>query len=276
MRFIKRFARRFRVATLGAIFLVLMACGAIAAPLITPSSPTVPRIKERFHRPNPQNVLGTDDLGRDILTRILYGGRSTLASGVLSVVVAMLIGSAIGLLAGYMGGWIDNALMRLMDIMLSFPAVLLAILIVASLRPGLFNLVVAIAFSMVPSFARLVRSVVLGLIHQEHVTASRALGSSGLHIITRHLVPNTIPLIFVQATASLALAISTGAALNYLGLGVEPPLPDWGLMVSEGQKHVFTAAYIPFIPGLFITLTVLSANFIGDAVRDYFDPVLRK
>lgn len=276
MRSLIRFGRRFPAAVAGMVFLFLITVGAIAAPVLTPYSPTIPRIKERFLGPNIQYVFGTDDLGRDLLARVLYGGRSTLAAGVLSVIAAMLVGSLIGVMGGYVGGWLDNALMRLMDIMLSFPAILLAILIVASLRPGLLNVVVAISFSMVPSFARLMRSVVLGLVHLEHVTAARALGCSSSHIIARHIVPNTLPLVFVQATASLAVAISTSAALNYLGLGVEPPHPDWGLMVSEGQKHVFTAAYIAFIPGLFITLTVLSANFIGDALRDYLDPVLRR
>ena len=275
-RQLAKFARRFKTATVGLVFILLMALGAIFAPVISPYSPTVPRIKERFQTPSAQYILGTDDLGRDIATRILYGARSTLAAGIISVLVAMAIGSAIGLVAGYVGGFVENILMRLMDIMLSFPAILLAILIVASLRPGLLNLVVAISFSMIPTFARLMRSIVLGLVHQEHVTASRALGGSGWHIVRKHIVPNTAQLIMVQATASLAAAISMSAALNYLGLGVEPPQPDWGLMVSEGQKHVFSAAYIPLIPGIFITITVISANFIGDALRDFLDPVLNR
>ncbi len=275
LRHMLRFSRRFKAATFGLAFVVLMALAAVGAPLLTRYNPTLPRIPERFQTPNAQYGLGTDDLGRDIATRILYGARPTLAAGIASVLMAMLIGSTIGILAAYRGGVLDNILMRLMDVMLSFPAILLAILIVASLRPGLFNLVVAIAFSLIPSFARLVRSVVLGVMQQEHITASRALGAGGVHIIVKHIVPNTVPLILVQATAMLAVAISTGAALNYLGLGVEPPQPDWGLMVAEGQKHVFNAAYIPLIPGLFITLTVLSVNFLGDALRDYLDPVLK-
>jgi peptide/nickel transport system permease protein len=271
-----RFVRRFKAATFGIVFLVLITLGAIFAPLLTPYSPTQPRIRERFQPPNAQYILGTDDLGRDIYTRILYGGRNTLSAAFLSVVTAMLIGSVIGIAAAYRGGWLDNALMRVMDVMMSFPAILLAILIVASLRPGMVNLVVAISFSLIPTFARLVRSIVLGITHLDHVTASHALGAGDLHIVMKHVVPNTVPLVLVQATATLAVAISTAAALNYLGLGVEPPQPDWGLMVSEGQKHVFSAAYIPIIPGVFITLTALSVNFIGDALRDYLDPVLKK
>jgi len=271
-----RFARRFKAAAAGLVFLICIALGAIFAPLLSPHHPTQPNIPERFKPPGGQYVLGTDDLGRDIATRILYGARNTLAAGALSVALASLIGSAIGIAAAYRGGWLDNLLMRLMDVALSFPAILLAILVVASLRPGMANLVIAITFSLVPTFARLVRSVVMGLMHLEHVAASRALGAGDWHIIVRHIVPNTAPLILIQATAALAVAISTAAALNYLGLGVEPPQPDWGLMVAEGQKHVFSAPYIPLIPGVFITIAVLSVNFIGDAVRDYLDPLLKR
>ncbi|BCX03074.1 MAG: peptide ABC transporter permease [Candidatus Roseilinea sp.] len=270
-----RFARRFKAAAVGLIFLVTISLGALFAPTLTPHHPTLPRIAERFKPPGREYLLGTDDLGRDIATRILYGARNTLTAGVLSVLLATLIGSAVGVVAAYRGGWLDNLFMRAMDVMLSFPAILLAILIVASLRPGMANLVAAIAFSLIPTFARVVRSVVLGLKHQDHITASQALGASHSHVVFRHIVPNTLPMILIQATASLAIAISTAAALNYLGLGVEPPQPDWGLMVAEGQKHVFSAAYIPLIPGLFITAAVLSVNFIGDALRDSLDPMLK-
>lgn len=276
LRRVARFARRFRAATLGLIFLIVIALGAIFAPILSPHHPTRPNIPERFKPPGREYLLGTDDLGRDIATRILYGARNTLAAGVLSVILASLVGSAIGIVAAYRGGRLDDLLMRAMDVMLSFPAILLAILIVASLRPGMVNLIVAIAFSLIPTFARVVRAVVLGLKHLDHVTASRALGAGDRHIVFAHILPNTTPLILIQATAALAVSISTAAALNYLGLGVEPPQPDWGLMVAEGQKHVFSAAYIPLIPGLFITAAVLSVNFIGDALRDYLDPVLKR
>ncbi len=275
-RDVMRFTRRFRTATIGIIFVLLVITGAIFAPIVTPYNPTMPRIPERFERPSLRHMLGTDDLGRDIAARVLYGARTTLTAGFASVLLAVLLGGAVGILAGYLGGWVDNLLMRAMDIILSFPAILLSILIVASLGPGMVNLILAIAFSLVPSFARMVRSVVLGIVTQEHITAAQALGAGGAHIIRLHLIPNTLPVLLVQATATMAVAISTGAALNYLGLGVEPPMPDWGLMVSEGQKHVFSAAYIPLIPGVFITLTVLSVNFVGDALRDFLDPVLKR
>jgi peptide/nickel transport system permease protein len=275
-RDVKRFTRRFRTATISFVFLAAMLFGAIGAPLLTPYNPTMPKIPERFQGPSIGHILGTDDLGRDIAARVMYGARATLAAGFASVLLAVVFGSAIGLTAGYLGGIVDNLLMRAMDVVLSFPAILLAILIVASLGTGLINLVLAIAFSLVPSFARIVRAIVLGIVTQDHILASEALGASGLHVVRAHLIPNTLPLLLVQATATMAVAISTGAALNYLGLGVEPPTPDWGLMVSEGQKHVFSAAYIPLIPGVFITLTVLSVNFIGDALRDFLDPVLKR
>lgn len=271
-----RFMRRFKAAAAGLVFLVTISLGALFAPVLTPHHPTLPRISERFKPPGGEYLFGTDDLGRDIATRILYGARNTLTASALSVLLAALFGSAVGVVAAYRGGWLDNLFMRAMDVMLSFPAILLAILIVASLRPGLMNLVIAIAFSLIPSFARVVRSVVLGLKHQDHIMASQALGANHQHVVFRHIIPNAMPMILIQATASLAIAISTAAALNYLGLGVEPPQPDWGLMVAEGQKHVFGAAYIPLIPGLFITATVLSVNFIGDALRDYLDPVLKR
>jgi peptide/nickel transport system permease protein len=275
-RDVARFTRRFRMATIGFVFVVLTALAALGAPLLTPYDPTLPKIPERFQGPSIRHVLGTDDLGRDIAARVLYGARATLAAGFASVLLAAIVGAAIGLAAGYLGGVVDNLLMRLMDVLLSFPAILLAILIVASLGTGIVNLVVAIAFSLTPSFARIVRAIVLGIVTQDYVLASEALGAGPLHVVRAHLTPNTLPLLLVQSTATIAVAVSTGAALNYLGLGVEPPTPDWGLMVSEGQKHVFSAAYIPLIPGVFITLTVLSINFIGDALRDFLDPVLKR
>lgn len=275
-RFVRRFVRRFRVATFGIAFVATTMLAAIAAPLLTPYVPTLPKIAERFQTPSLGHVLGTDDLGRDIAARVMYGGRTTLAAGFASVLLAATIGALIGLAAGYLGGFVDNLLMRVMDVLLSFPAILLAILIVASLGAGMVNLIIAIAFSLTPSFARIVRAIVLGIVTQDHILASEALGASRLHVVRAHLIPNTLPLLLVQATATMAVAISTGAALNYLGLGVEPPTPDWGLMVSEGQKHVFSAPYIPLIPGAFITLTVLSVNFVGDALRDFLDPVLKR
>jgi len=270
-----RLAQVDELALAGAVFLVAVVLGALFAGYLTPYYPDVPDVQARLVGPTGSHPFGTDEFGRDLLTRILFGARPILLAGLLSVCSAMAVGIVIGTSAAFWGGRLDDVLMRLMDVMLSFPAILLAILIVASLGPGLANAIIAIAFSMIPFFARLVRSIVLTLGRQDYVTAARSLGSPDLHIITRHVFPNMIPPILVQATAMLAVAISYSSALNFLGLGIAPPAADWGLMVSEGQRLVFDAPHVPIFPGLAITLTVLSVNFLGDGLRDRLDPMLR-
>jgi peptide/nickel transport system permease protein len=248
----------------------------VFADVIAPRDPQATAVTARFIPPSIDYTFGTDNLGRDVFTRVLYGGRPILLTGFSSVLIALGIGLAIGTVAGYRGGWVDALLMRLMDVMLSFPSVLLAILIVATIGRGLSNLILAIAFAMVPVFARLVRSVVLSLLHEEFVTSARSLGALDGHIIRHHILPNIIAPIIVQASGLLAVAISTAAALNFIGLGVQPPDPDWGLMVADGQKMLYDAPHVPLYPGLAITLTVLSINFIGDMLRDVLDPKLRR
>jgi ABC-type dipeptide/oligopeptide/nickel transport system permease subunit len=268
-------ARKDELAVAGTIFLILVILGAIFVPVLSPYSPTAPNIRLRFQEPSLAHPLGTDDFGRDLLTRILFGARPILLAGLLSVLAATLLGTLIGTISAYRGGRFDDLMMRLMDVMLSFPAILLALLIVASLGIGLTNEIIAITFSMIPVFARLVRSIVITLVKEEYVTAARAIGASDFRIIYRTIFPNMIPTILVQATAMLAVAFSYSSALNFLGLGVEAPTPDWGLMVSEGERLVFDAPYVPFFPGLAITLTVLSVNFLGDGLRDHLDPAMR-
>jgi ABC-type dipeptide/oligopeptide/nickel transport system permease subunit len=270
-----RFARKNELALAGGIFLALVILGAILAPLLTPYSPVDPTLRDRLLGPTLAHPFGTDEFGRDQLARVLFGARSILISGLASVAIGMALGVAIGTISAYRRDWVDNALMRLMDVMLSFPAILLAILIVASLGAGQVNSIIAISFSLVPVFSRLVRSVVLSLVHHDYVSAANSLGGSDWWIVRRHLMPNMLPPIIVQASAMLAVAISYASALNFIGLGVKPPTPDWGLMVSEGQRLIFDAPYVPFFPGLAITLTVLSANLIGDGLRDYLDPTLK-
>lgn len=274
-RRLARFARRNELATAGTLFLALVVFCAIFAGALSPYSPTAPSLQIRLQGPSLAHPFGTDEFGRDLLTRVLFGARPILFSGVVSVLVALAAGVVVGTTSAYRGGLLDNLLMRLMDVFLSFPAILLAILIVASLGAGLGNAIVAIAFSMVPVFARLVRSVVLTLVHQDYVRAARSLGASDPWIMSRHLFPNMIPPIIVQVSAMLAVAISYSSALNFIGLGVAPPTPDWGLMVSDGQRLVFDAPYVPFFPGLAIALTVLSANLLGDGLRDLLDPALK-
>jgi peptide/nickel transport system permease protein len=274
----RRFAvwsRTYELALLGGLVFGLIVLAVIFAPVLTPFDPTKQDIPARLQTPSLAHPFGTDEFGRDLLARLLYGGRPVLITGFLSVLTALVIGIVIGTLAAYRGGWVDDLLMRAMDIMLSFPAILLAILIVAALGTGLINTVIAVAFSMIPTFARLVRSIVLTLVHELYVTAARAVGASESRIITGHIFPNMISPVIVQATAMLAIAISYAAALSFLGLGVEPPTPDWGQMVSDGQRLIFDAIHIPFFPGLAITLTVLSVNFLGDGLRDHLDPTMR-
>ena len=269
------FWRKNEVVTLAGIFFGMVVLAAILAPWVAPYDPVKIDIPSRLISPSAEHWFGTDEFGRDLLTRVIYGGRPVLVTGLLSVVTAMIIGTVIGTLAGYRGGWIDELLMRVMDIMLSFPAILLAILIVAALGVGLTNTVIAVSFSMIPTFARLARSVVLTLVHEQYVLASQSVGARDSGILLRHILPNLSPPLIVQATAMLAIAISYASALSFLGLGVEPPTPDWGLMVSEGQRLIFDAIWIPFFPGLALTLTVLSVNYLGDGLRDHLDPRLR-
>jgi ABC-type dipeptide/oligopeptide/nickel transport system permease subunit len=231
---------------------------------------------QRFLLPSGQHWFGTDNLGRDVLSRVLFGGRPVLLTGVTTVLSALSLGVVIGAIGGYQGGWLDNLLMRAMDVMLSFPSVLLAILIVATIGRGQQNVIIAIAFSMVPIFARLVRASVMSVKVEDYVLAATTLGATDSAIIKRHVLPNILAPILVQATALLAVSISTATALNFIGLGVEPPDPDWGLMVSEGQKLLYDAPHVGFFPGMLITITVLSVNFLGDGLRDYLDPKLRR
>lgn len=269
------FVGKYELAVVGGVFFLLVLIGAVFAPWLAPYPPTVVNIPERLQTPNAQHWFGTDEFGRDLFSRVLHGGRPVLITGFASVLAALLIGTAIGTVSAYRGGLVDELLMRLMDIMLSFPAILLAILIVAALGIGLTNTIIAITFSMIPTFARLARAIVLSLIHEQYVLAARSLGADDWAIVRRHLLPNMSPPLIVQSTAMLAIAISYSSALSFLGLGIEPPTPDWGLMVSEGQRLIFDAIHIPFFPGLAITLTVLSVNYLGDGLRDHLDPTMR-
>ena len=270
------FWRRYDIALVGSTVFVSILLITILASAVAPDDPMARDIKNRFAIPSAENAFGTDQLGRDVLSRVIYGGRPILSASFTAVICALAAGTIIGVSGGYLGGWLDTALMRLMDVMLSFPSILLAILIVATLGLGLLNVTVAIGFSMVPVFARLVRSIVITLVYEEYVTAARSLGASDPHIIRKHILPNMMPPIIVQASAMLAVAIGTASALNFIGLGVEPGTPDWGMMVAEGQRLIFDAPHVPLFPGLAITITVLSVNYMGDGLRDHLDPKLRR
>jgi peptide/nickel transport system permease protein len=268
-------SKRYGIAFWSGLLFALIIAITLAAPLLTSYSPTKIDIPSRLLSPSLSHPFGTDEFGRDLLTRVLYGGRPVLLTGLASVVLGMMIGVTIGTASGYGSRRVDEILMRLMDVMLSFPAILLAILIVAALGSGLVNTVIAIAFSMIPVFARLGRSIVMVLVLEQYVLASRAIGAADIWIILKHILPNLIPPIIVQATAMLAIAISYSAALSFIGLGIEPPTPDWGLMVSEGQRLIFDAPHVPFFPGLAITITILCVNYLGDGLRDHLDPTMK-
>lgn len=268
--------RRYDIALVGGAVFTFILLITILASAVAPYDPMARNIKNRFATPSVEYAFGTDQLGRDVFSRVIYGGRPILAASFTAVISALAAGTIIGVSGGYIGGWLDTALMRLMDVMLSFPSILLAILIVATLGVGLLNVTVAIGFAMAPVFARLARSIVITLVYEEYVVAARSLGASDLHVIWKHILPNMMPPIIVQASAMLAVAIGAASALNFIGLGVEPGTPDWGMMVAEGQRLIFDAPHVPLFPGLVITITVLSVNYIGDGLRDRLDPKLRR
>jgi ABC-type dipeptide/oligopeptide/nickel transport system permease subunit len=222
----------------------------------------------------PQHFFGIDSNQRDLLSRIIYGARLSLEIGIATVSFAIIIGAALGALGGFAGGWTDNIIMRLMDVLLAFPSLLLSIAIVAVLGPGLINALIAIAFVSIPVYARIVRASVLQVKEQEFVSASRALGASPFGILAGHVLPNAITPLIVQATLGIASAILDAAALSFLGLGAAPPTPEWGLMLGEERNSVFNAPHLVFMPGIAIMLTVLAFNLIGDGLRDALDPRL--
>ncbi|MFI0464393.1 ABC transporter permease [Saccharopolyspora sp. 5N102] len=265
-----------RLAVFGVVVLGIFALVAVLAPVLAPFDPYAQDLGGRFQPPSGTHLLGQDELGRDILSRLLFGARVTLSAGLLSVALAAVVGTAIGLLAGYRGGWLDAVLMRLMDILLAFPSVLLAIMIVSTLGPGLGNAMLAVGIVSVPQIARVVRSAVIGLRDSDYVLAARSMGAGHGRILLRTLLPNCLGPLIVQATLTLAAAILDIAALSFLGLGAQAPTPEWGAMLSDAFRagfHVFlTSQFAIVFPGLMIAVAVLCVNFIGDGFRDVFDP----
>jgi peptide/nickel transport system permease protein len=253
-------------------FLVLVAA---AGPLAT-GNPMTMDIQARLQPPSPAHILGTDEFGRDILTRVVHGARISLAAGVGVVVVGLGIGMAIGVVAAYRGGAFGLGAMSFVDIMLALPGVLLAIVIAALLSPRLTTAVVAVGIVTIPYYARLVWGVAQAVRLREYVEAARAAGASDARIIVRHLLPGVLPPALVQATLGVGNGILTVSALSFLGVGAQPPTPEWGLMLSEAQRFILVAPYMGIFPGLGIMLAVLSFNLIGDALRDLLDPVLSR
>ena len=266
-----------RLALFGLVVIVLFVLMAVFAPLLAPYDPVDDQaLTERFAGPSAAHPLGQDELGRDILSRIIYGARVSLTAGLAAVVFATVGGTIVGLIAGYAGGWADAVLMRMMDVLLAFPAILLAIVIVSILGQGLTNALLAVGIILLPQMARVVRSAVISVRERDYVEAERALGASNYQIVSSAILPNSMAPLIVQATLALATAILDVAALSFLGLGARPPSPEWGAMLTDAFRSgfgVFTEGQHAIIfPGLAIALSVLAVNFVGDGLRDALDP----
>ncbi len=255
-------------AVIGALILFFLLAASLAAPLLTIKDPNLINPSQALKPPSLTQPMGTDNIGRDNWARFLYGGRLSLLVGVIAIVIGATAGITIGAVAGYFGGWIDSALSWAMDVLISFPDLLLALAMIAVLGPGLVNAMIAVGIAFIPGFARLTRSSVLSIREQNYVEASRALGASDASILLNHLLPNSLRPLLVLTTLSIGSAILTGAALSFLGLGAQPPTPEWGAMLNAGQKFVRQAWWLTVFPGLGIFLTILSLNLLGDAVSD--------
>ncbi len=257
------------------ILILLFFLVAICAPAMSLKGPLEQNIANRLRPPSLANLLGTDELGREVLSRLVFGSRLSLSVGIIAVLIAMLLGGLIGLLAGFKGGLLDNLLMRAMDMMMAFPSTLLAIAIVAFRGPGLFNTLLAIGVIRVPGFARLTRSVVLSLREREYVSAARCMGGGTLRIMFRHVLPNSVSPLIVQGTLGIGSAIVEAAGLGFLGLGAQPPTAEWGAMLSSSYIYILRAPWAMLGPALAIMLAVLAFNLFGDALRDALDPRMR-
>jgi peptide/nickel transport system permease protein len=260
------------LALAGATILILIAVAAVLAPVLATHDPTEQELLARMSDPSAEHWLGTDELGRDEFSRLIYGARVSLFIGLLGTTGGVVLGTVVGLISGYFGGWTDTLAMRLVDVMYAFPGILLAILIVAVMGPGLSNLVYALIIWGTPTLSRIVRSSVLSLKSQEFIEASRAIGASQTRIMFRHLLPNCLGPIIVYSTLGVAGALLTTAGLGFLGLGVQPPTAEWGAMLSVGRGYLREAPNLMIFPGVLIFITVISLNLIGDALRDALDP----
>ena len=265
-----------KIALFGLGIILILIVTAILAPIIAPYDPIETDILQRLKAPSGEHLLGTDDLGRDILSRLIYGSRISLQVGVISVSFALIFGVTIGLLAGYYGGKVELILMRVIDVMLAFPSILLAIAIMAILGPQLSNAMIAIGLINLPRFARIVRSSVLTVKEEEYVAAAKSLGASDFRIIIKHILPNCLAPLIVQSTLSIATAILEAAGLSFLGLGAQPPIPEWGAMLSAGRASLQLAPWVVTFPGLAIVITVLGFNLFGDGLRDALDPKMKR
>lgn len=270
-------ARRFlanRNGVIGGIVVLLLLFTATLGPSLTPYDPLRVNPRQSLQPPSFEHPAGTDRLGRDILSRIVHGSRISLQMGFIAISIAVVAGGALGLLSGYVGGRLDDAVSFLVNTLLALPGILLALVIIAAIGPGLQNVMLAVGISAVPTFARVVRANTLAVKERAFVEASRALGVSDVAIVLRHILPNILPPLIVLSTLGVATAILAGASVSYLGLGAQPPIPEWGSMVNEGRTHLRTGWWLSTMPGLAIMVTVLGLNLFGDGLRDLLDPRL--
>lgn len=259
----------------GLLLVLLLVISAVLAPQLAPADPAEMHLRDRLKPPSQENLMGTDPFGRDIFSRILFGGRISLLVGVVAVAMSGVTGTLLGAGSGFYGGWMDHVIMRAMDALSSFPAVLLALAIIGALGTGLLNLMIAVAVTGIPTFARVTRSAVLVVRELDYVLAARSVGAKSFHTLWRHVFPNSMGLVIVMATLRVASAILAASSLSFLGMGIQPPTPEWGSMLAEGRGHLQRAPWLTVFPGLAILLAVMGFNLLGDALRDALDPTLR-
>jgi len=268
--------RKNRAAVVGAGIVGVFIALAVLAPVLVPYSPIQGALQDRLLPPSTTHWFGTDELGRDLFSRILFGARISLQIQIVAVVLALFVGVVLGSVGGYLGGRADDIIMRCMDVLLAFPSIFLALAIIAALGPGLFNLMLAAGISSIPAFARIVRASILSLKEREFVEAALALGSGANRVMFRHLLPNCLAPLIVQSTLRMATVLLTASGLSFLGLGVQPPTPEWGAMLSNARSYLIVAPHVATIPGLAIMVVVVGFNLFGDGLRDTLDPRLRQ
>lgn len=271
----KRFKRN-KMAVVGLVIFAVIIFSAIFADLIVPYDKAITQnITDRLQGISAQHWFGTDAYGRDIFARVIHGGRNSLSVGFVGVAAGVIVGGILGSCAGYFGGKVDAIIMRIVDTIMGIPFMLLALAIVSALGANLVNVMIALVISMIPSYTRIIRAAILNVVGQDYIEAARACGTSDAAIIFKHVIPNAIGPVIVQATMSIGTMIIWAASLSFLGMGVQPPAPEWGYMLSEGRNYMLTSPHLVIIPGMAIVLTALSANLMGDGLRDALDPKLK-
>jgi peptide/nickel transport system permease protein len=273
-RFIRVFFSR-GLVIFGMVVILAFVITSAFGPLFSPYNPNLTELKNTLASPSAQHWLGTDDVGRDTLSRLIYGARMSLLVGVVALAIAALIGMSAGLLAGYFGGWVNAVIMRIVDALMAFPMMLLALIIAALLGGGIINVMIALGIALIPAYARLMCGLVLSIKESDYILAERSLGSGNFRIMLTHIFPNSLPPLIVLVTMQIGSAILAEAGLSYLGIGITPPTASWGSMINGGFKYMITNPLLSFVPGVAIMLVVFAFNMVGDGLRDALDPRLR-